>query len=858
MPTNDVLELLGLDKPKAKAKSTKAKAKKAEDKNKTATVREASALPRNALGQFVSPRSVGESGDPTNPDSTDRPKPETFGESWASLQAAGDGQLNGGRFGGKAAEVLANLGFGMVPGVGLVNTVSGLLGGPTVGAALRGLVDPAPAPVASSTRAQIGNAPVAAPAAKAGTPANIPASPVINSPAPVSAASFQQQSPTNVNPTPAPPEARNVALSPAQPVTPAAASAYAPTVLEDMSGLPPAAPIMGDEPVYPDMSTAVFGHMPFDQPNLAGMAGAVENEIERDFGYPNGPRGPMATFAPTPPERPIGLAPQLAAPVTPAAYTEPAPASVQNPTGLPAEVPAGVPTGVPTGLETARAISAAEFGDRYWGERPSLTPEQLSAGMPAAPVQTPALEGLQSVDQSGISARHQGEFGGKQFTGEAPIAAMPQETPHGWAVDPDRMNPFADDAVPHGWGVDPDRYASYDAVPAPTSARIDPDRYDPYAGHPAPPQRPEIDATATGSMPSAPMPSSSRQSVPSTIGPRDMVLGREDIDRMSRLVAEEVENLAQREAVTRGIPIDEARALVGTHVADTFTNRAAVGQERWGKNVIDVMERKSQFSPVNGPITTKDLPKSPSWHSMVETYMAERAQGRKADFPQATHYSNPSQSDRQSKGWRDVVARNPHGEFGWGEVHHQIGNADKVKVPDYGIHLDYITPDVQAEWDRTLNQNPTSWASPEGFGITSIGQNSYDVGWSGASLANDIDWAGQGLSEAERDPYSDYGGWDTPSEMSGRGTQEAQESYFDGGSGYDTPSESTGRGTSSSSNTESYSWGGNGYDTPSEGSGRGTSSGSSNAGQDAVDAARAEAAAAEAEGRDAYSSEGYY
>ena len=828
MPNDDVLAALGLaPAPKPKSKKAKAKAKSADDKPKakTATTRE---LPRNERGQFVSPSRYSESGEPTNPDSTDRPRPETFGESWSSFRDAGTGQLNGGGLGGRAAEVLANLGFSMVPGVGLVNTVSGLLGGPTVGGALRSAVDPVAAPVASSTRAQIGNAPAPAAPPATGTSANIPATPAIHSPSVAPAPTSPQQSTS----LPAPPETRNVALQPAETVSKPAETVSPPTALA----------ALGLEPVYPDMSTAVFGNWPTETPDLEGMAGQLENEIEAGYGYPNGPRGPMPTFGPMPPERPIGLEAQLpsapmpvADPMTPAAYAPEAAPSVQNPTDQ-------------SGLEHARAISAAEFSDRFAGE---MSPESIAAGM-GAPNPAP-LDGIQSVDQSGISARHQGEFGGKQFTGESPIPgpAMPQPE-----AQPYQATGVLNDAVMNHVSFDDpamqEQRAMQEASYQPASMTTG--SVAPFGGRQA-------------SAPQAPIGDDW-----SMVGERGMVLDQNDVDKIGRMVRAELDQLAPAHARKAGISLDEARMDLAPHVIDSITNRAAA--EHRGKNVIDVMEARQQYSPVNGPKTTKDLPAAGPWGAYVSSYLSDRAMGKPARYDEATHYANTTKSSATSKSWRDKydVLDVFGNQKGYNKVGHTVYDDPTIDVPEYNISLDYVTPEMERAWQ---NPEEASWATePNMFGSSFFGlpdgyertydqdamqtigpvNDVFDMGWDGSALGD----AMQGV-----DPMAGMGGYEYGGEGTGGG-------YFDGGSGYDTPSESTGRGTDTTSNTGStggegsYASGGSGYDTPSEGTGRGSRDtpegwgGSGNAGQDAVDAARAEAEAAAAQGYDSYSDGNYY
>lgn len=94
-------------------------------------------------------------------------------------------------------------------------------------------------------------------------------------------------------------------------------------------------------------------------------------------------------------------------------------------------------------------------------------------------------------------------------------------------------------------------------------------------------------------------------------------------------------------------------------VIDTILNRVASG--RWGSTVSEVVNARNQFSDVNGPVSRRDgrnsveqIPAaqiSDRVDQLVDSYLAERADGRASSIGSHLNYANPNYSDAVNLGW---------------------------------------------------------------------------------------------------------------------------------------------------------------------------------------------------------------
>lgn len=119
-------------------------------------------------------------------------------------------------------------------------------------------------------------------------------------------------------------------------------------------------------------------------------------------------------------------------------------------------------------------------------------------------------------------------------------------------------------------------------------------------------------------------------------------------------------------------------------IIDTILNRTASG--RWGSTVADVVNAKSQFSDINGPVawrsgrnSVEDLPAariSARVDQMVDSYLAQRAAGQPSAIGSHLNYANPNYSDAVNLGWINALQ---------GPV---LGRGD-------AIHRHGTTPDLQ-------------------------------------------------------------------------------------------------------------------------------------------------------------------
>ena len=94
-------------------------------------------------------------------------------------------------------------------------------------------------------------------------------------------------------------------------------------------------------------------------------------------------------------------------------------------------------------------------------------------------------------------------------------------------------------------------------------------------------------------------------------------------------------------------------------IIDTILNRTASG--RWGSTVADVVNARYQFSDINGPVSwrsgrtsVEQIPMSrvsSRVDSLVDSYLAQRANGRPSSVGTHLNYANPHFSSRSNLGW---------------------------------------------------------------------------------------------------------------------------------------------------------------------------------------------------------------
>lgn len=133
----------------------------------------------------------------------------------------------------------------------------------------------------------------------------------------------------------------------------------------------------------------------------------------------------------------------------------------------------------------------------------------------------------------------------------------------------------------------------------------------------------------------------------------------------------------------------------GEGVIDTILNRQASGH--WGKTIRSVVNAKSQFSDVNGPVAWKrgrhsvaDLPMSVidrNTDALVDQYLAARASGQRSVVGDNLNYANPYYSDARNRRWIDRLSGPT---FGHGKSVHRHGTTpelDRYRPGDYHVAL---------------------------------------------------------------------------------------------------------------------------------------------------------------------------
>ncbi|UYY57198.1 LysM peptidoglycan-binding domain-containing protein [Sphingomonas sp. S2-65] len=119
--------------------------------------------------------------------------------------------------------------------------------------------------------------------------------------------------------------------------------------------------------------------------------------------------------------------------------------------------------------------------------------------------------------------------------------------------------------------------------------------------------------------------------------------------------------------------VDQAHGII-----DTILNRVASGV--WGSTVSGVVNAKSQFSDINGPIAWRDKRDSVEdlavstvsrrVNQVVDAYLAERAGGRASSVGTHLNYANPNYSDKKNLAWINAL---DGPVFGHGKSIHRHG-----------------------------------------------------------------------------------------------------------------------------------------------------------------------------------------
>ncbi len=121
-------------------------------------------------------------------------------------------------------------------------------------------------------------------------------------------------------------------------------------------------------------------------------------------------------------------------------------------------------------------------------------------------------------------------------------------------------------------------------------------------------------------------------------------------------------------------------------IIDTILNRTASG--RWGDTVSEVVNARYQFSDINGPVSWRDGRTSVEQIPMaqvtgrvdrlVDSYLAQRANGQPSSIGSHLNYANPHYSDARNLSW---INRLDGPVLGRGDAIHRHGT-----VPELNRH----------------------------------------------------------------------------------------------------------------------------------------------------------------------------
>ena len=133
-------------------------------------------------------------------------------------------------------------------------------------------------------------------------------------------------------------------------------------------------------------------------------------------------------------------------------------------------------------------------------------------------------------------------------------------------------------------------------------------------------------------------------------------------------------------------------------VVDTIMNRKVSG--RWGNSITDVVNAKSQFSDINGPVAWKNGRSGVEYLSdsllesgrgkkasdFVDQYLAKRMNGVPSSVGGNLHYANPNFSDSANRAWIDKLQGPTLGE---GDRIHKHGTTAGFQPvdPNYAVRM---------------------------------------------------------------------------------------------------------------------------------------------------------------------------
>lgn len=140
---------------------------------------------------------------------------------------------------------------------------------------------------------------------------------------------------------------------------------------------------------------------------------------------------------------------------------------------------------------------------------------------------------------------------------------------------------------------------------------------------------------------------------------------------------------------------DGRSVMQGRGIVDTILNRDASGH--WGRSVGSVVDSRSQFSNINGPVAWKEGRRSVDQFpasrvtartsSMVDAWLAARAAGAPSSVGDNLNYANPNYSSRRNLPW---INRLGGPTYGSGESIHRHGTTpelEKYRPGAYGVAL---------------------------------------------------------------------------------------------------------------------------------------------------------------------------
>ncbi|WP_322965654.1 hypothetical protein [Sphingomonas fuzhouensis] len=146
---------------------------------------------------------------------------------------------------------------------------------------------------------------------------------------------------------------------------------------------------------------------------------------------------------------------------------------------------------------------------------------------------------------------------------------------------------------------------------------------------------------------------------PEASGTTTRRIGRARNGKMVSLTSHDVEDIMK----TTQTEWDGRDTQQGRGIIDTILNRIAAG--RWGKNAHSVVNSRSQFSDINGPVAWKkgrhsvdQIPMSrvtARTNRLVSEWLRRRADGAPSSVGDNLNYANPYYSDRKNRPWIDAL-----------------------------------------------------------------------------------------------------------------------------------------------------------------------------------------------------------